>query len=76
MTAAENLLPDSLSLPSKKMKNTVEYKRMSDLLGSRKESDELAEHWNDDEDDDDPLNVPRRGNIALTITVSLWTQLI
>ena len=53
-------LTESISLPRKR--DTVEYKKMSDLLSFRSDSHERPEHWNGD--DDDALPVIHKGSIG------------
>ena len=40
-------LTDSLALPSSKMRNSVEYKKMTDLLSASRETTANREHWHE-----------------------------
>ena len=40
-------LADSLALPSSKMRSSVEYKKMTDLLSATGESTAPRENWNE-----------------------------
>ena len=60
-------LTDSLALPSSKMRNSVEYKKMTDLLSATRESTAPRENWNEWNDrggNDTRKSVAKRGAVG------------
>ena len=61
-------LTDSLVLPSSKLRNSVEYKKMTGLLSATRESTVPAENWNGWNDGGDEFTEkttrPKRGTIG------------
>ena len=56
-------LTDSLALPSSKLRNSVEYKKMTDLLSATRESTVPRENWNEG-DYDVRKSVSKRGTVG------------